>query len=353
MDKLKVSDIGASTSIGDLSSFCLNSSSTSFYFWHSRLRHVSTSRLKYLTSTRALGKLKTSDISNCCGCKLAKFSAFPFNKSVYVSNTPFDLIPSDVWDPSLILTNGGSRYYVSFIDDYTRYYWVYIMKNHSKLFYIYRIFWAMIKTQHNVVIKCFCCNLGGEYTSNKLYELLTSDGNIHKSSCTDNPQQNGVVERKNHHIVETARSLLLSVSVPSAFWGKAICVVVRVINKVPSSVTSDLSSFETLYGNTPEYSYLKVFGSTCFVLLPQVECSKLSPRSTTCVFLGYGDGQKGYHCYDPTKYKMYVYRHVVFLEHILFYSFYYNSHTHIRSEFIHIDPFSFDDDISSDYNVEN
>ncbi|KAI5388615.1 hypothetical protein KIW84_074331 [Lathyrus oleraceus] len=52
---------------------------------------------------------------------------------------------------------------------------------------------------------------------------------------------------------------------------------------------------------TPDYSYLKVFGSTCFVLLPQVEHSKLSPRSAICVFLDYGDGQKGYCCYDPTK----------------------------------------------------
>lgn len=84
--------------------------------------------------TEALGKLKTSDISYCCGCKLAKFYALPIYKSISVSNAPFDLIHSDVWGPSLVLTKGGSRYYVSFINDYTRYYWVYLMKNRSEFF---------------------------------------------------------------------------------------------------------------------------------------------------------------------------------------------------------------------------
>lgn len=94
------------------------------------------------------------------------------------------------------------------------------MKNIFEFFYIYRIFWAMIKNQHNVVIKCFRCDFGGEYTSNKFSELLDSDDNIHQSSCTDTPQQNNVAERKHRHIIETARSLLLSASVPSKFWGE-------------------------------------------------------------------------------------------------------------------------------------
>lgn len=135
LDHLRAFDTAAATSTTELlSSFHLNSSSSSFYLWHSRLGHVSASRLKYLASTGALGKLQTSDISDCCGCKLAKFSALPFTKSVSVSYSPFDLVHSDVWGPSPVFTKGGSRYYVSFIDDYTRYCWVYLMKNRSEFF---------------------------------------------------------------------------------------------------------------------------------------------------------------------------------------------------------------------------
>jgi len=94
LDELKVpvAAAAAATTTVDLSSFRLSLSSSSFYLWHSRLGHVSSSRLRFLASTRALGNLKTCDISDCSGCKLAKFSALPFNQSISVSSSPFDLI---------------------------------------------------------------------------------------------------------------------------------------------------------------------------------------------------------------------------------------------------------------------
>jgi transposase InsO family protein len=170
-----------------------------------------------LASTGALGNLKTCDISDCSGCKLAKFSALPFNRSISVSSSPFDLIHSDVWGPSPVSTKGGSRYYVSFIDDHTRYCWVYLMKHRSEFFEIYAAFRALIKTQHSVVIKCFRCDLGGEYTSNKFCQMLALDGTIHQTSYIDTPEQNGVAKRKHRHIVETTCSLLLSAFVPNEF----------------------------------------------------------------------------------------------------------------------------------------
>ncbi|XP_062100793.1 uncharacterized protein LOC133806717 [Humulus lupulus] len=258
LDELRVPDVAASSV--DLSSFRL----------------------------RALGKLQTHDISDYCGCKLAKFSALPFYKSVSVSLAPFDLIHSDVWGPSPVLTKGGSRYYVYFIDDYTRFCWVYLMKHRSDFLAIYHMFRAFVKTQHNAIIKCFRCDLGGEYTSNRFSEFLALDGTLHQTSCTDTPEQNGVAERKHRHIVETAGSLLLSAYVPSEFWGEAILTAVHSINRIPSFVTS---------------------------------------------------GQKGYRCYDPVSQKLYVSRHVVFLEHIPFYSIPSDTPNLHKSDLTRIDPF--------------
>ena len=93
LDKLKVSVVtAAAATTVDLSSFRLSPSSFSFYLWHSRLGHVSSSRLRFLASIGALGKLNTCDISDCSRCKLAKFSTLPFNRSIFVSSSPFDLI---------------------------------------------------------------------------------------------------------------------------------------------------------------------------------------------------------------------------------------------------------------------
>ncbi|GJS20565.1 uncharacterized mitochondrial protein-like protein [Tanacetum coccineum] len=83
----------ASSSV-DLSSFLLNCSSSTFYLWHSRLGHVSGSRLPFLASTGALGKLDAHDISDCSGCKLTKFSALPFKNSVSSSKLMLHLIYS-------------------------------------------------------------------------------------------------------------------------------------------------------------------------------------------------------------------------------------------------------------------
>ena len=214
--------------------------------------------------------MQSHDISDCSGCKLAKFSALPFNKSISFSSSPFDLVHSDVWGPSPVSTKVGARYYVSFTDDHTRYCWIYLMKHRSEFFDVYKAFRALVKTQHSAVIKCFRCDMGGEYTSNKFCELLALDGTIHQTSCTDTPEQNGVTERKHRHIVETARSLMLSSSVPSELWGEAVLTGVRLISTIPSSYTSGLSPFKKLYGFPPDYSFFRVFGCTCFVLRPHV-----------------------------------------------------------------------------------
>lgn len=106
LDHLRIPDVAASSV--DLSSFRLSRSSSDFYLWHNRLGHVSASRLQFLASTGALGTLKSHDISDC-NCKLAKFSALPFSKSISFSHTPFNLVHSDVWGPSLVTTKGGVK----------------------------------------------------------------------------------------------------------------------------------------------------------------------------------------------------------------------------------------------------
>lgn len=178
----------------------------------------------------------------------------------------------------------------------------------------------MVKTQHNVVIKCFCCDLDRKSTYKKFYELLTCDGNIHQKSCIDIPQPNGVIERKYCHIIENMCFPLLFASVSEEFWGKSVITNFHGINITSSYITSSLSSFKKFYNFISICSSLKIFGYTCFLLLLQLEDSKLSSCSTICVFLGYGDKKTGYSCYDPQARKFYVSHIVESLEHNPFYS---------------------------------
>jgi transposase InsO family protein len=82
--------------------------------------------------------------------------------------------------------------------------------------------------------------------SNEFQDLLQSKGIISHHSCPSTPQQNGVAERKNHHLLDMVRTLLLESSVPPRFWCEALCTSVYLINRLPSPTLNHVSSLSCL-----------------------------------------------------------------------------------------------------------
>ena len=121
------------------------SASPSLSLWHSCLGHVSFGRLQSLVSRGQLGNVSNEKV-DCLSCQLSKQPALLFNKSDSLSYAPFDLIHSDVWDPAPTSTMGGSKYFIIFIDDFTQYTCLFLMKNCSELSQIYYDFSNMVKT---------------------------------------------------------------------------------------------------------------------------------------------------------------------------------------------------------------
>ena len=245
-------------------------------------------------------------------CQFGKQTALPFNNNVSHDLSSFDLIHSDVWGSSPISSSGGSRYFVIFVDDFSRYTWIYLFKNHSELYQIYRDFTKMIETRFSKPIKVFKSDNAQEYKAHEFTSILHQFGIVPHSSCPSTSQQNGRAERKLRHILDVVHATTIAASTPSQFWGEAALTTVYTINRCLSPIVQDQTPYDLLFGYSPSYDLLRVIGCVCFVLLHDHERNKLQSCSYLCCFLGYGIGQKGYRCYDPISKRLRVSRHVVF-----------------------------------------
>lgn len=176
-------------------------------------------------------------------------------------------------------------------------YWVFLMKRRSGVFFIFQDFAHEFQNQFVVSIKTLRTNNAHEYLSSQFRSFLTSQGILHETLCAQTPQQNRVAERKNLHLVETTRTLMLHYNVPHPFWGDALLTACYMINRMPSSVLGNQVSYSIMYPKQPLYTVLCVFGCTCYVhdLTPGKD--KLFARSLKCLFLGYSRLQKGYCCF--------------------------------------------------------
>ena len=173
----------------------------------------------------------------------------------------------------------------------------------------------MVETQFSKRIKIFRSDNALEYTQYAFQAVLHSYGIVHHLTCPGTSQQNGRAKRKLRHILNTIHTLLLSAKIPVPFQGEAALHAVHAINHIPSPVIHNQTPYELLFGSPPDYHHLRSFGSVCFVLLQPHEHNKLEPRSRLCFFLGYGETQKGYWCYDPVSHRLRVSYNVVFWEH--------------------------------------
>lgn len=161
-------------------------------------------------------------------------------------------------------SNGGGRYFLLFVDDYSRMSWVYIMKYKHEVFNCFQRFLASIERQSSYKLKIIRTNKEGEFTSRELNGFCTHMGIKHEYIAPYSPQQNGVVERKNITLVENCRSLLSVSKLPNSFWGEAILIATYLSNISPTQAVLNQTPHEVWFERKPKISHLKVFGCVAY-----------------------------------------------------------------------------------------
>jgi hypothetical protein len=298
--------------------------------WHGRLGHASASVVSRVLSSHKLSFTPDENNKVCDACQQGKSHQLPFPKSTSVSTSVLELVFSDVWGPAPSSV-GRFNYYVSFIDDYSKFTWIYLIRHKSDVFQCFRDFQNLVERQFDKKILAMQTDWGGEYqTLNSFFKRI---GIHHLVSCPHTHQQNGAAERKHRHIVEMGITLLAHASMPLKFWDEAFQAAVFLINRLPSKVIDHDTPLHRLYGQQPDYSFLRTFGCAVWPNLRAYNTRKLQFRSKRCVFVGYSNSHKGFKCLDPSEGRIYISRDVVFDESVFpFASLHPNAGARLRAE---------------------
>lgn len=286
---------------------------------HLRLGHMPFSRIKILLPSLDIKAVQDTFV--CSICPLAKQTRLSFPSNHVKTTSLFDLLHVDVWGPYANKTHCGCSLFLTIVDDYSRNTWVYLMKSKEQSVHILQQLLVLIETQFGIRVKTIRTDNAPDLCAGPMLRFYQSKGIIHHRSCVGTPQQNGVVERKHRHLLETARALSFQSNLPSSFWGDIILCAAYLINRMPLVSLDNVSPYEKIFGHTPNNDHLRAFGCLCFVSTLKHGRSKFSPRADKCVFIGYPFGQKGYKVYHPKTKKVFVSRDVQFMEHHFPYHF--------------------------------
>ena len=227
----------------------------------------------------------------CETCVEAKLTRSSF-QSIERHTEPLDLIHSDICDLKLVQIRGGNKYFITFVDDSTKYCYVYLLRSKGEAIEKFVLYKNEVENQLNRKIKVLRSDRGGEYES-PFVDLCTQHGIIHETTAPYSPQSNGVAERKNRTLKEMMNAMLISSGLPQNMWGEAILSANYLLNKVPKK-KAEKTPYELWKGMKPSYKYLRVWGCLAKVAVPPPKKVRIGPKTIDCIFIGYAHNSAAY-----------------------------------------------------------
>nr|GEW72081.1 copia protein [Tanacetum cinerariifolium] len=258
---ISISDMAASSPV------CLMSKATSTksWLWHRRRSHLNFGTINDLTRldlVDGLPKFKYEKDHLCYACERGKSKkASHPPKLVSSDNSKLKLLHMDLCGPMRIRTDNGTEF-------------------------------------KNATLKAH-------------YEKLSI---MQQFSTARTPQQNRVVERRNHTLVEAARTMLIFSRLPKFLWAEAVATAGLTQNRSIIHTRYNKTPYELLRGRKPNVEYFHVFGSLCYPTNDRDNLGKKKPKADIRVFIGYSKTSRGFRIYNQRTKKIMETIHVKFDE---------------------------------------
>jgi hypothetical protein len=196
-------------------------------------------------------------------------------------------------------TFGHCLYFITFVDEATRYVWIYLMpsKSSATVLAVLRTWVPLVQNQSGTTLINFRTDEGDEYTGETLKTVtpfLEEHGITHEPTSAYSSSSNGIAERMNRTVMDMVRTMMITSNLPAPFWGEAVHTATKIRNRLP---TSSLSPHEAWFGTPPSLQHLRVFGCLGFYKIKHPKTKVFSKGKRYCL-LGY-DGNTQFRVFDP------------------------------------------------------
>jgi hypothetical protein len=228
------------------------------------------------------------------------------------SSRPLELVHSDLCGPFPKPSMTGSRYMLTFIDDYSRHCWVFFLATKNETFASFKQFRKTVEKQIQKPVSCLRTDRRGKFLSTEFNNYCKLEGIRRQLTAAGTPQQNGIAERKNRHLCESMRTLLHDANLLPSLWEEAIRTANYIANRGPHKALHQLTPFQLFTGTKPNISHFRIFGSTAYIHIQKR--NKLEPKSKALILVGYDEQTKAYRTLDYDRRKIIISRDVVFDE---------------------------------------
>lgn len=293
--------------------------------WHKRLGHISRKRIERLVHNEILDPLNMSDIDPCVQCakgKQVSVRKYEANRA----NDLLELIHTDICGPFQTATRNGHIYFISFIDDYSRYGYIFLIKEKAQTSDVFKSFKVEVELQLNKRIKKVRSDRGGEYYGQcdgsgeqrpgPFAKFLDENEIVPRYIMPSSPQMNGIAEQRNRTLMDMVRSMMSHTTLPIRLCGEALKTAAHILNRVPTKAANK-TPYELWTGRKPSLKYFRIWGSPAEVRPYRPNKKKLDERTVSCYFIGYSERSRGYKFYDPATRTIFETNTVKFFEDIM------------------------------------
>ncbi|CAK9796277.1 Retrovirus-related Pol polyprotein from transposon TNT 1-94 [Anthophora plagiata] len=288
--------------------------------WHQRYGHVNVNDLKrmmYDDLVCGMDFESTVNEINCNVCARCKIHVQPFKQSNNRSSEVLHLVHSDICGPMRVESLGGARYFVTFVDDCSRYIETVMLRNRSEVLSAFKNYKRRVENETGRKIKILRTDNAKEYLSNSFRNFLEEEGVSRQLSVEHTPQQNGVAERVNRTLVEMARCMKLQANLPDSLWGELINTATYIRNRCATKSLNAKTPFEVWNGRKPYVGFLRTVGSKVIALNKGLNRGKFQPKGEEYVMVGYSHESKAYRLWKPGTKTIIKARDVKFFEKIV------------------------------------